>query len=109
MNEQSAAQGALETVKLTTEHQETTPEVEHRRMVFSLPVTLTVSLGQMRLSVVEVLQLQPDSILPLDARIDDPLELIVDGKVLARGELTEIEDGTLAIKITEIEERPDAS
>ncbi|OYW87675.1 MAG: flagellar motor switch protein FliN, partial [Hyphomonas sp. 32-62-5] len=34
----------------------------YRRSIFSVPVTVTVSIGQKRLSVQEILELQPDSV-----------------------------------------------
>ena len=79
-------------------------ENQSRRSIFGVPVTVTVSIGHARLSVSEVLELQPDAIVPLSSKIEDPVELTVDNKVIARGELVESGEGGLAIKITEIPE-----
>ncbi|MFT5932207.1 MAG: flagellar motor switch protein FliN/FliY, partial [Hyphomonas sp.] len=68
-------------------------------------VMLTVSIGQARLSVSDILELRPESVVPLTSRIDDPVELVVDNKIIARGELVETEDGSLGVKITELEEQ----
>ena len=76
-----------------------------RRSIYSVPVTLTVSIGQKRLSVAEILELQPESIVALSSKIDDPVDLCIDNKLIAKGELVEAGDGTIAVKIIEIVER----
>lgn len=76
-----------------------------KRSIYSVPVTVTVSIGQKRLSVSEILELQPESIVPLAARIDDPVDLTIDNKLIAKGELVETGDGGIAVKIIEIVER----
>jgi flagellar motor switch protein FliN/FliY len=73
-----------------------------RRSIFGVPVLLTVSIGRQRISVSDLLELREESIIPLSARIDDPVELSVDNKTIARGELIETEQGEIAVKITEI-------
>ncbi len=75
-----------------------------KRSIYQVPVTVTVSLGQMRLSVSDVLDLQSDSIVPLNARLEDPVELTIDNRVIARGDLVETDEGGLAVRITEIPE-----
>lgn len=77
---------------------------QYRRAIYDIPVTVTVSIGQARMSVSEILELRSDSIIPLTSRIDDPLDLTINNKVIARGELIETADGVLALKITEIAE-----
>ncbi len=78
---------------------------KYRRSIFDVQVMLTVSIGQARLSVSDILELRPESVVPLTSRIDDPVELAIDNKIIARGELVETEDGTLGVKITELEEQ----
>lgn len=76
-----------------------------KRSIYSVPVTVTVSIGSKRLSVSEILELQPESIVALTSRIDDPVDLCIDNKVIAKGELVETGDGGIAVKIIEIVER----
>jgi flagellar motor switch protein FliN/FliY len=66
---------------------------------------VTISVGKARPTVGELLQLQPDSVLPLDSRIEDPVELYVGERLIARGELQELdgaEAGQLAVRLTEV-------
>ncbi|MGC9199477.1 MAG: flagellar motor switch protein FliN [Acidobacteriaceae bacterium] len=70
-----------------------------------LDVELNVSLrfGQSQLPLREVLDLASGSVIELDRDVDDPVELLLDGKVIARGEAV-IVDGNYGMRITEIPE-----
>jgi len=70
-----------------------------------VPIEITISVGKARPLVRELLRLKRDSILPLDHRVDDPVELYVGDKLIARGELTELtgdQAGQLAVRLTEV-------
>ncbi|MEQ8557483.1 MAG: FliM/FliN family flagellar motor switch protein [Henriciella sp.] len=86
------------------DRRDTSAANQFRRSIYSVPVTVTVSIGQKRLSVSEILDLGPDSVIALTSRIEDPVSLTVDNKLIARGELIEIDEGGLGVKITEIVE-----
>lgn len=89
------------------ERREQSEKNTYRRSVYGVPLTITVGLGRTRLSVAQVLGLEAGSIVNLDAAIDDPIDLLVDNAVIARGELLETEDGELAVRITEVIEHDD--
>lgn len=95
---------AFEEEPVLVERRDTSPSNAYRRTIFSVPVTVTVSLGKIRLSVSEILGLQPDSVVPLLSKIEDPVDLTIDDKIIARGELVETEEGGIGVKITEIPE-----
>ena len=67
----------------------------------ALPLTLSVRIGSAAMSVAELTALGEGSLVVLDARADAPLQLCVEGRVVALGELTETDDGTLAVRLTE--------
>lgn len=77
----------------------------YQRTIYSVPVTVTVSIGQKRLSVQEILELQPDSVIALTSKIDDPVDLFIDDKLIAKGELVETDEGQIAVKIVEVMEK----
>jgi flagellar motor switch protein FliN/FliY len=79
-------------------------ENSRRRSIFGVPVIVTVSIGQQRMSVSELLALAEGSVVSLSSKIEDPINLMVDDKLIARGELIETDAGGLAVKITEIGE-----
>ena len=67
-----------------------------------LPLTLTVRIGTAKMTVRELTSLTDGAMLTLDARVDEPLEICVEDRVLARGELTEAEGGGLGVRIIEM-------
>jgi flagellar motor switch protein FliN len=69
-----------------------------------VPIEVTISVGKARPLVSELVDLKRDSVLTLDSKIDDPVELYIGDRLIARGELQEIEDGTgrLGVRLTEV-------
>lgn len=70
-----------------------------------VPIEITISVGRARPPVKDLLRLGRDAVLPLDRRVDDPVELYVGDRLIARGELTEMEGenaGQLAVRLTEV-------
>ena len=70
-------------------------------LVLDVPVSLTIELGSCQLPMKEVLQLEAGSVVQLDKPADAPVELSVNGKLIARGEVVVIED-KFGVKITEV-------
>ena len=74
-------------------------------MAAKVAIMITISVGRARPQVRELLRLQRDAVLPLDRRVDDPVELYVGDRLIARGELQELEGdqaGQLAVRLTEV-------
>jgi len=66
-----------------------------------LPVELTVELGRVKLSARDVLELRPGAVLELDRPLGGPVELYAGGRLVARGELVDVE-GQLGVRVTEL-------
>ena len=70
-----------------------------------VPIEVTISVGKARPLVRDLLRMGRDAILPLDRRVDDPVERYVGDRLIARGELQEMEGdaaGQLAVRLTEV-------
>ncbi len=70
-----------------------------------VPVTITVSVGRAHPAVGELLKLRRDAVLTLDRRVEDPVELYVGDRLIARGELTELDGdraGQLAVRLLSV-------
>jgi len=70
-----------------------------------VPIEIVISVGKAHPKIKELLQLEQDDILQLDRRIEDPVELFVGDRLIARGELQELEgdqEGQLAVRLTEV-------
>ena len=79
-------------------------------VVLDIPVELSVELGTCHLPMRQVLQLEPGSIVQLDKTADAPVDVYVNHKLVARGEVVVLDDH-FGIRITEVvgrqtEERP---
>ena len=70
-------------------------------MFMDVPVVVTVQLGSCQLSMREVLQLNPGSVVQLDKLADAPVEVLLNDKLVARGEVVVVEN-KFGIKITEM-------
>lgn len=76
----------------------------YKRSIYALPVNVQVVIGTARPTIAELLKLKNDSILEMDKAINDPVDLCIDNRIIARGELVETDaiTGNLGLKITEI-------
>jgi flagellar motor switch protein FliN/FliY len=86
------------------EQRNTSQDGKYRRAIFSVPVDVVVSVGHARPAIGELLAMRRDMVLPLSSRMDDPVEILVGDRVIARGELEELGDdaGRLGVRLTEV-------
>jgi flagellar motor switch protein FliN/FliY len=86
------------------EQRDTSQDGKYRRAIFSVPVDVVVSVGHARPVIGELLAMRRDMVLPLSSRMDDPVEILVGDRVIARGELEELGDdaGRLGVRLTEV-------
>jgi len=70
-------------------------------ILLDIPINLSVELGSCHLSMQEVLRLGVGSVVQLDKASDAPVDLFVNRKLVARGEVVVVED-RFGIKVTEI-------
>lgn len=70
-----------------------------------VPIEIVVSVGKARPLVRDLLRLQRDCVLSLDRRVEDPVELFVGDRLIARGVLEELDGdqaGAMAVRLTEV-------
>lgn len=71
----------------------------------NIPIEVSVTVGKARPLVRDLLQLSENAVLTLDSRIEDPVEIYIGDRLIARGELQEADDsepGQLAVRLTEV-------
>jgi len=66
-----------------------------------IKATLQVCVGEANMTVGELLNAKENQVLELDRQIDQPVDLTIEGKVVARGQLVAV-DGNFAVRITEL-------
>ncbi len=76
----------------------------HANALMAVEIEITVSIGKARLTLAELLQLRQNSVVQLDHRIEDPVDVFIGERLVARGELEEMAegDGLLCLRLTEV-------
>ncbi len=89
-----------------------TPQSPRASALHSVPIEIRVCVGKARPRLSEMLAMDSDTILPLDSRIEDKVGLWVGDKMIAEGELVELDGdrmGQLAVRITDLVDHGDAA
>jgi flagellar motor switch protein FliN/FliY len=70
-------------------------------LLLDVPLELSVELGRTRMSIQELLSLGPGSVIELDKVAGEPLDILVNDRLVARGEAVVVND-KFGIRITDI-------
>lgn len=70
-------------------------------MIMDIPVRLTVELGRTRISIRNLLQLAHGSVVELDGLAGEPMDVLVNGTLIAQGEVVVVND-KFGIRLTDI-------
>jgi flagellar motor switch protein FliN/FliY len=70
-------------------------------LLLDVPLDLTVELGRARVSIQDLLSLGPGSVIELDKIAGEPLDILVNDRLIARGEAVVVND-KFGIRITDI-------
>jgi len=98
----AAPAAAVKTVQL----QEISPDIISSKassidLLMDVSLEVTIELGRTVMSVKEILSLGVGSVIELDRMSGDPVDILVNGKLIAKGEVVVIEDN-LGVRITSI-------
>ncbi len=81
------------------------PAAEMSNPFTSVPIEVTVSVGKAKPMIRDLVMLGQNAVLELDRKVDDPVELFVGDRLIARGTLEEAQDdpsGALCVRLTEV-------
>jgi flagellar motor switch protein FliN len=72
--------------------------------VLQIPVAVKAVLGSTTVPIATLMKMRRGTVLSLDRRVGEPIELVVNGRVVARGEVVVLEEGVphLGISLTEV-------
>ncbi|WP_372879426.1 flagellar motor switch protein FliN [Spongiibacter marinus] len=70
-------------------------------MVMDIPVRVTLEVGGSDMAIRDLLQLQQGAVVELDRQAGEPLDVLVNGRLIARGEVVVVDD-KLGIRLTEV-------
>ncbi len=77
------------------------PGQENIGLIRDVPLDVTVELGRTRKSISDILDFAPGTIIELDKIAGEPIDVLVNGKFVARGEVVVIEE-SFGVRVTEI-------
>jgi flagellar motor switch protein FliN/FliY len=92
---QPAAFSPLQPVSITEN------EARNLNMLFDIPLSVTVELGRTKRSVKEILDLNTGSIIELDKLAGEPVDILINNKLIAKGEVVVI-DENFGVRVTDI-------
>jgi flagellar motor switch protein FliN/FliY len=70
-------------------------------LLLNVSLSLSAELGRRSLRLGDLLRLGPGAVLDLDRRVDAPVDLLVNGRLIARGEIVAV-DERFGVRITEV-------
>lgn len=76
-------------------------KVQNLDFILDIPLSVSVELGRANIIIKELLQLGQGSVLELDKLAGEPLEVLVNGKLVARGEVVVVNE-KFGIRLTDI-------
>ncbi len=85
----------------TLQRSQHTEEINQLDLLLDIPLEISVELGRVRMLVKDVLDLCNGSVLEIDKSAGEPVDVLVNGRLMAHGEVVVIEDN-FGVRITEI-------
>jgi flagellar motor switch protein FliN/FliY len=79
-------------------------EAPNMDLIMRIPVTVQIVLGTATMPVANLAKLGRGAVVPLDRRVGEPVDVVVNGKVVARGEVvvTDEDNSRFGISLTEV-------
>ncbi|MFS2220914.1 flagellar motor switch protein FliN [Pantoea sp. B65] len=103
MNEQAASSSAPspESVFKSLESNEVIGSMQDIDLIMDIPVKLSVELGRTKMTIKELLRLSQGSVVALDGLAGEPLDILINGYLIAQGEVVVVAD-KYGVRITDI-------
>lgn len=106
--EQAASEGAAganieaaELEELVDETKESGPESRKLDAILDIPVTISMEVGRSQISIRNLLQLNQGSVVELERIAGEPLDVLVNGTLIAHGEVVVVND-KFGIRLTDV-------
>lgn len=103
-NEQQSSEkssASTEGVFKSLEAQDALGSLQDIDLILDIPVKLTVELGRTKMTIKELLRLSQGSVVALDGLAGEPLDILINGYLIAQGEVVVVAD-KFGVRITDI-------
>lgn len=97
----STQSASSENVFDSPEGNETSHLLQDINLIMDIPVKLTVELGRTKMTIKELLGLSQDSVVALEGLVGEPLDILINGYLIAQGEVVVVAD-KYGVRITDI-------
>ena len=103
MNEQAATDSAssTESVFKSLDSKDIGGSLQDIDLIMDIPVKLTVELGRTKMTIKELLRLTQGSVVALEGLAGEPLDILINGYLIAQGEVVVVND-KYGVRITDI-------
>lgn len=97
------AEGGAQAVELEELQDEKGAEIDKRKLdtILDIPVTISMEVGRAKISIRNLLQLNQGSVVELDRIAGEPLDVLVNGTLIAHGEVVVVND-KFGIRLTDV-------
>jgi flagellar motor switch protein FliN len=99
--DEAGAQSAVDVLAVPQAEEAPTRGAADLEAVFDVPVQVSAVLGRARMDVGQLLKLGPGAVLELDRKVGEAIDIYVNNRLVARGEVVLVED-KLGVTMTEI-------
>jgi len=91
-------------VQLPTKAAESGQRPRHLETVMQIPVSVKIVLGSATMPVANVLKLGRGAVVPLDRKVGEPVDVVVNGRIVARGEVVVLDEDSsrFGVSLTEV-------
>ncbi|ATZ95021.1 MULTISPECIES: flagellar motor switch protein FliN [Dickeya] len=98
---EKSAPGSTEGIFKNFDVQDTQGSMQDIDLILDIPVKLTVELGRTKMTIKELLRLSQGSVVALDGLAGEPLDIMINGYLIAQGEVVVVSD-KYGVRITDI-------
>ncbi len=97
-------------VAATSQAERSAPS-SHLDSILKIPVVVQVFVGSASMPIADLMALERGAVIALNHGISDPVDIVVNGRTIARGELVALDDdpSKIGVKLVEIVGQPDPS
>lgn len=100
--ESSAAEAAVDKASFNEVVDDSIPETDvNLEVVLDIPVNISMEIGRTKISIRNLLQLNQGSVVELDRLAGEPMDVLVNGTLIARGEVVVVNE-KFGIRLTDI-------
>ncbi len=106
LEEKDAEEVPFKNVESVEQNSPTDHKENNLDLILDIDLDITLRIGQKEMLIKDILNLKENSVIELDKDVDEPMELLANGKTIAKGSVVVV-DGHFGIKITHIETKED--